>query len=318
MFLDANDNFILHHDNIHKQKLQNLLKISSNNTFSDSHNPDRVILNFSSCKLTDDKKNVLCKGLNFSVKLGLIEYSEFLLHFALLFYLKKREDLCNKDMSLIKTRLIETALTSYQNFSSDRDYIDDIFVMFSSPVYADKFREYLSSKHSNIKLSLQKEQDGCLRFLDIKIFRKNDKFATNVYRKKTFSGVYTNLRSFIPETFKTGLIKSLFRFFSLWSDFIKFHHEIDKSKSILCKNSYPSHLVDKRIKEFLDKILAPKPVVSTVAKKNLVIALPYLGKLSLQIHTRISRIMKNKLPYCNIRIVFQCKCKISNFFTFKD
>ena len=28
--------------------------------------------------------------------------------------------------------------------------------------------------------------------------------------------------------------------------------------------------------------------------------------------------MKNKLPYCNIRFVFQTKCKISNFFTFKD
>ena len=118
MFLVANDNFILHHDNMHKQKLQNLPKISSNNIFSDSHNPDRVILNFS-YKLTDDEKNVLCKGLNFSVKPGLIEYSEFLLHIALLFYLKKQEGLCNKDMSLIKTRLIETALTSYQNFSSD-------------------------------------------------------------------------------------------------------------------------------------------------------------------------------------------------------
>ena len=34
--------------------------------------------------------------------------------------------------------------------------------------------------------------------------------------------------------------------------------------------------------------------------------------------TRINRIMKNKLPYCNIRFVFQTKCKISNFFTFKD
>ena len=77
-------------------------------------------------------------------------------------------------------------------------------------------------------------------------------------------------------------------------------------------------MVDKCIKEFLDKILAPKPVVSTVSKKNLVIDLPYLGKLSLQIHTRINRIMKNKLPYCNIRLVFQTKCKISNFFTFKD
>ena len=40
--------------------------------------------------------------------------------------------------------------------------------------------------------------------------------------------------------------------------------------------------------------------------------------MSLQIRTRINRIMKNKLPYCNIRFVFQTKCKISNFFTFKD
>ena len=28
--------------------------------------------------------------------------------------------------------------------------------------------------------------------------------------------------------------------------------------------------------------------------------------------------MKNKLPYCNTRFVFQTKSKISNFFTFKD
>ena len=77
-------------------------------------------------------------------------------------------------------------------------------------------------------------------------------------------------------------------------------------------------MVDKCIKEFLHKILAPKSVVSTVPKQNLVIAPPYLGKLSLQIRTRINRIMKNKLRYFNIRIVFQTKCKISYFFTFKD
>ena len=28
--------------------------------------------------------------------------------------------------------------------------------------------------------------------------------------------------------------------------------------------------------------------------------------------------MKSKLPYCNIRFVFQTKCKMSNIFTFKD
>ena len=77
----------------------------------------------------------------------------------------------------------------------------------------------------------------------------------------TFSGAYTNFKRFIAETYKICLIKSLlFWCFSLCSDFIKFHHEIDKLKSILYKNSYPRDLVDKYIKEFLDKILAPKPV----------------------------------------------------------
>ena len=78
---------------------------------------------------------------------------------------------------------------------------------------------------------------------------------------------------FIPETYKIGLIKSLlFRCFSLCSDFIKFYHEIDKLKSILYENSCLRGLVDKCIKEFLDKILVPKPVIKTVPKKNLVIA----------------------------------------------
>ena len=39
------------------------------------------------------------------------------------------------------------------------------------------------------------------------ILRENEKFATNVYRKKTFSGLYTNFKSFIPETYKIGLVK---------------------------------------------------------------------------------------------------------------
>ena len=89
-------------------------------------------------------------------------------------------------------------------------------------------------------------------------------------------------------------------------------------KTILYKNIYPQDLIGKCIKEILDKILAPKPGVSTVPKKNLLIALPYLGKLSLQICTRINYITKNKLPYCNVQFFFQTKWKISNFFTFKD
>ena len=85
-----------------------------------------VIFNFSSYELTDDKKNFLCKGLNFPVKLGLTEYSEFLVPFKLLLRDIKRKDLCNKVFVLIKARLLDTALTSYQNFSSDRDLPENL------------------------------------------------------------------------------------------------------------------------------------------------------------------------------------------------
>ena len=86
----------------------------------------------------------------------------------------------------------------------------------------------------------------------------------------------------------------------------------------MCKSSYPRDFVDKRIKKSLDKALMQNDVVSTVPEANLMIVRPYLGKLSLQICTRINRVMKTKLPHCNFRIAFQSKCKLINFFTFKD
>ena len=61
-------------------------------------------------------------------------------------------------------------------------------------------------------------------------------------------------------------------------------------------------MVSKCIKEFLDKILVHKTVVSVVPKKELVIALTDLGKLSLQVRTRINRKRKNKLPYFQLTV----------------
>ena len=124
--------------------------------------------------------------------------------------------------------------------------IDLVFMKYSetntetntNPDHVDKLKDYLSSKHPNINFSIVKEKDVCLPFLDVNILCENKKFATNVYRKKTFSWVYTNFKSFIPETHKIGLIRALlFRCFSLCSDFIKFHHDIDKLKSFCIKTA---------------------------------------------------------------------------------
>ena len=68
--------------------------------------------------------------------------------------------------------------------------------LFSSPDHTDNFREYKSSEHPNIKFSIEEEENGCLPFLDSNNFRENDKVANDVYREKTFSGVYTNFISY--------------------------------------------------------------------------------------------------------------------------
>ena len=74
-----------------------------------------------------------------------------------------------------------------------RRYVDDIFVLFESFKSADSFREYMSYKHQNINFTVEKENIGSLSLLeDVKICRKNGKFVTSVYRKPTFSGVFTN------------------------------------------------------------------------------------------------------------------------------
>ena len=65
-------------------------------------------------------------------------------------------------------------------------------------------------------------------------------------------------------------------------------------------------------------MVAPKTIACTVPKKDLVIALPYLAKLSLQVPTRINRLMKNELAYCKIRVFFQAKRKSNDFFTFNS
>ena len=67
--------------------------------------------------------------------------------------------------------------------------VDDMFAQYSFCDHADKFKKYLLSKHSSINFAIEKEKDVCLPFLVVTTFCENEKFAINVHRKKTISGV---------------------------------------------------------------------------------------------------------------------------------
>ena len=195
-----------------------------------------------------------------------------------------------------------------------------IFLCFSeSSESADSFREYMSSKHQNINVTIEKENVGSLSFLDVKICCKNGKFVTSVYRKPTFSGVFTNYESFIPTYQKRGLLDTLLhRSFSICCDFKTFHFEIDHLKTILIKNNYPLNFIDSCIKLFLNKLYTPKVMFPKVFLKNVFVKLPFLGSTSFQIRKKLQKLFSDKLKSCNLKIVFTSPVRVKSFFTFKD
>ena len=83
-----------------------------------------------------------------------------------------------------------------------RRYVDDTFLLFRSKHHIKKFRNYLNCQHNNIKFISETENENFISFLDIKITRDINKFMTSVYRKPTFSGVFTNFGSFILKSYK--------------------------------------------------------------------------------------------------------------------
>ena len=158
-----------------------------------------------------------------------------------------------------------------------------------------------------------------LSFLNIKISRVNNKFVTSVYCKPTFRGVFTNFQSFIRDIYNRGLIETLLhRSFRLCSNYENFHWEIETLKSILKRNSYPHNLVNHCIKKFLNKLFVQRDLNFTIPKRELICVLPYLGKASLDLRTKLRRTIERNLPFCKLKIIFRSKCRLNTLFHFKD
>ena len=65
-----------------------------------------------------------------------------------------------------------------QNYPSDfkpyyyRRYVDDIFVLFTSPKYLEAFQNFLNGRHANKSFTVQSEKQNRTSFLDVRLFLK--------------------------------------------------------------------------------------------------------------------------------------------------
>ena len=108
--------------------------------------------------------------------------------------------------------------------------------------------------HPNIKLTIEKQVNHFIAFLDVFISGiKNQNLTLQTYHKLTYTGLlYRNFKSFTSFSYKISFIKCLMdRSFKTCINCNSFHDDIENIKSNLIKNAYPPFLINKVIKNYL-------------------------------------------------------------------
>ena len=135
-------------------------------------------------------------------------------------------------------------------------------------------------------------------FADIaRITACTGKLVDNI-RKKTFTGLLTNYFSFTPFSYKLGLIRTLVdRTYKINNTWIGFHEDIKKLLLILRKNLFPSHIVERVIKQYITKTQnLSNTLASPPSNPTHFFKLPYVGPFSIVAQNRLRKLLKR---YCN-------------------
>ena len=117
LFLTGNDKSISKHQDIQDKKF---CKLSSFFREKLSHYPEKVIYNFSKHNLTEVEKFVLCKGLQFALPPTKLEYADYMVSFDSRFRYKTSTNLSNIQNATIKSKLRDTAFSSFTSFDKDK------------------------------------------------------------------------------------------------------------------------------------------------------------------------------------------------------
>ena len=131
--------------------------------------------------------------------------------------------------------------------------------MFESELDAETSHTYLNTTHKNIKFTYEKQIKNKLPFLDI-LISNNENLQTLVFHKKTYTGLLLDYFSFVSDSYKYGLIKTLIktlidRMYRTNNTWTSFDIDLKILKQVLLKNQYPLSMIDIVIKKYLQNYL---------------------------------------------------------------
>ena len=175
-------------------------------------------------------------------------------------------------------------------------FVDDVFSHFDSKETSEKFCRRMNALHPSLCFTCEDEQEGQLPFLDVKVIRTSKGIVTTIYRKPTFTGLYTPWDSYSPTKYKINLVRSLTHRVRRICSPIMVETELNTLREILLRNGYPGHVLEKYMLTCQDreKFIGPKccPVI---------IHLPWIGKQSEVLERKVNdavRIARFALKAC--------------------
>ena len=180
---------------------------------------------------------------------------------------------------------------------------------------------YLNTKHKNIKFTYEKQTENKLPFLDI-LISNNRNLQTSVFHKKTYTGLLLDYFSFVPSSYKYGLIKTLIdRMYGINSTWASFDIDLKNFRQVLLKNQYPLTMIDNVIKKYLQNAVNKTNTGSMpVEMPNIetrYFKLPFIGMYSKVTQNKIERLCKRFCKSAKVKLVFTSN-KFRQTFSYKD
>ena len=113
----------------------------------------------------------------------------------------------------------------------------------------------INQLHPKLKFTIEKEEDGCLPFLDMKISHVENRLSSTWYVKPTDTGLIMNFHDSAPRRYKKSVVQSfVHRISRCCSSKENMMTSLEKAKETLNKNQYPATFYNPIIEETLKKI----------------------------------------------------------------
>ena len=152
---------------------------------------------------------------------------------------------------------------------------------------------HLNSLRESIQLTIEKEENDCLPFLDVLVKKEGNCITTSIHRKKTHTDHYLHYQSYHHPRVKSGIISYLWARAETVCTGTNATREKEHLCDVFVANGYPEEMTRKSLHRHKSK----RPTQTEEDGKIDTICLPYIQGLSEDVERAVRDL--------NIRAVFK-------------